>query len=581
MAPSLRKFFPFLAWLPHYQRQDLKGDLSAGLTVGIMLIPQGMAYAYIAGLPPVYGLYAALVPQVIYAFLGTSRQLSVGPVAMDSLLVAAGVSALAQPGSSLYLSLAILLAFMMGAIQFLLGIFRLGFLVNFLSRPVISGFTSAAAIIIGLSQLKHLLGISLAQSNQVQYLLAEALMKMPQTHLPTLSIGLGTVFLLQGIGTLNKNYRWAIPAPLVAVGLCTALAGLGQWHQLGVHIVGDIPSGLPRFIEPDWSSIYWADLFPLALTLALIAFMEAISVAKALEARHQHYQVEANQELIALGAANLGGAFFQCYPTTGGFSRSAVNDQAGAKTGLAAWFAAGLIALTLLFLTPLFYYLPQSALAAIILMAVFRLIEVRFPLRLWKEQKSELAMLLATFLITLLIGIREGILIGVALSLGLVIYQSTRPHWAVLGRIPGTRVYRNVARHPEVEVQPEVLVFRYDAALYFANLNHFKETLLAQIAQKGPSLRVVILHAESISSLDSSALEMLRKMVQSFQRQGIVFMLTGLIGPVRDSLHRSGLLALVEAQNVFLEVQDALDGLEGLNGKNPWQRFAVQTNANL
>ena len=347
----MKKYLPILTWISTYKKAWLSNDIAAGLTIGVMLVPQGMAYAMIAGLPPVYGLYAAMVPQVIYAIFGTSRQLAVGPVAMDSLLVAAAVTMIAEVGTDQYIVLAILLAFMMGSVQLLLGLFRMGFLVNFLSKPVISGFTSAAALIIGLNQLKHLLGVDIARSNYIHTILYDAYQQWSSINIIALAIGIGGILVLKNVKRLHK----AIPGALVVVILGILVVQFLALDQSGVKIVGLVPEGLPEFAVPNLGSAHFNKLIPAALTLALIAFMEAVSVAKAIQAKHKgEYEIDANQELIGLGMGNVVGSFFGSFPTTGGFSRSAVNDQAGAKTNLAAIISAALIALTLLFLTPLF-----------------------------------------------------------------------------------------------------------------------------------------------------------------------------------------------------------------------------------
>ena len=345
----LQKFLPLLSQLSDYSQEKLQGDLSAGLTVGVMLIPQGMAYALIAGLSPIYGLYASLVPLVVYALFGTSRQLAVGPVAMVSLLVAAAVAPIANGNAELYVGLALLLSLMVGVLQFGLGAARFGFLVNFLSHPVLSGFTSAAAFIIGLSQLKHLLGIDLPRSNFVHEILWAAGSRLGEVHGLTLLLGLGSILLLVGLRWWNRS----LPGALVAVAVTTVLVWALGLAQQGVAIVGSVPSGLPPPSMPplDWG--YVQQLAPSALAIGLVGFMESIAVAKVYASRHR-YEVDANQELIGLGLANIAGAFFSAYPTTGGFSRTAVNDEAGAQTNLAAIFSAGIIALTLHFLTPLF-----------------------------------------------------------------------------------------------------------------------------------------------------------------------------------------------------------------------------------
>ena len=429
----MKQFLPILDWLPQYNKANLSSDVFAGITVGVLLIPQGMAYAMIAGLPPIYGLYASLMPQVVYAFMGSSRQLSVGPVAMDSLLVALGLGALSLSGVNEYVAMAILLAFMMGVVQLILGIAKMGFLVNFLSKPVISGFTSAAAIIIGMSQLKHLLGIDIPGSNKIQHLFIQASNAIENTHLLTLGIGIVAIVLIKIMRKINKK----IPSALIVVVLGILAVYVFQWNLVGVKIVEQIPSGLPSFQLPELNSERIGDLIPVALTLALIAFMEAISVSKAVAERHPEYEIDANKELVALGTSNLVGSFFQSYPVTGGFSRTAVNDEAGAKTGISSIVSALVIALTLLFLTPLFYYLPNAVLAAIIMVAVFGLIDFKYPVQLFKRRKDEFFLLIATFAITLTIGIKEGILIGVLLSLLLMVYRTSVPHVAILGKIKG------------------------------------------------------------------------------------------------------------------------------------------------
>ena len=468
----LKQYFPILQWLPNYEKDNLAGDVVAGLIVGILLIPQGMAYAMIAGLPPVFGLYASLVPQIVYALMGTSRQLAVGPVAMDSLLVASGLGALALSGLNEYMAMAIFLALFMGAIQLGLGLLRMGFLVSFLSRPVISGFTSAAAIIIGLSQLKHLLGTPIESSNQVHMLLYNAFSTIAETHPITFGIGLAAIVLIKTFKKINHNIPGAL---VVVVGGILAVYFLGL-QNAGVQIVGEVPSGLPSLQVPTVDYARISELLPIALTLALIAFMEAISVAKAVEEKQGDYEVDPDQELVALGAANIVGSFFQSYPTTGGFSRTAVNDQAGAKTGISPLISALVVGLTLLFLTPLFYYLPNSVLAAIIMVAVFGLIDLRYPAQLFRSRKDEFMLLVATFVITLTVGIKDGILVGVLLSLLLLVYRTSRPHIAVLGKIKGTNYFKNVLRFPaETEIHDAFLIIRFDAQLFFGNKDYFKK----------------------------------------------------------------------------------------------------------
>ena len=550
----MKKFLPILSWLPGYKKEYLSGDFSAGLTVGVMLIPQGMAYAMIAGLPPVYGLYAALVPQVVYAIFGTSRQLGVGPVAMDSLLVAAGVSVIAEAGSQNYISLAILLAFMMGVTQLALGLFRMGFLVNFLSKPVISGFTSAAALIIALNQLKHFVGVDLSGSN-VFTILYEAILKFGEFNWISLVMGTVGILILKNIKKLHK----AIPGALVAVVLGIIVVKIFNLNAHGVKIVGKVPEGLPHFSIPVFGSPHFNELIPIAATLALIAFMEAISVAKALQAKHKNeYKLDANQELIGLGMSNVVGSFFSCYPTTGGFSRSAVNEQSGAKTNLAALISASLVALTLLFLTPLFYYLPKSILAAIIMVAVFGLIDIKFPVTLWKTKKEDLLMLLIAFGVTLGFGIKEGIGVSVAISLLAMIYRSTKPHYAVLGKMPDSKEYRNIERFKDVVIRKDILIIRYDADLYFANTSHFMETLSEEVDKKGNDLKLVILHGGSIAHIDTTAYQALSEFIEHMAKNNVEVYLAYVIGPTRDFLRKAGLGNMLGEEKCFLDIDSAI-----------------------
>ncbi len=572
---KLKHFLPVLDWLPAYQTTQFKGDLIAGLTVGVMLIPQGMAYALIAGLPPIYGLYASTIPLILYALLGTSRQLAVGPVAMVSLLTAAGIGTLAQGGTETYILLAIALSLFVGLIQLLLGVFRLGFLVNFLSHPVISGFTSAAALIIGLSQLKHLLGVDLARSHYIHEILLEALQQLGSINWLTLALGIGGIVLIKG----SKRIHRSLPGPLIAVALGILVVWGFRLDELGVKVLGSVPQGLPGFAVPTFSMEVLPELFPIAMAIALVSFMESIAVAKAIQARHKNYTVSANQELIALGAANIGGSFFQAYPTTGGFSRTAVNDQAGAQTGLATLISAGLILLTLLFLTPLFFYLPKALLASVIMVAVAGLIDYKEAVHLWHTDRTDFWMLVATFVATLSLGIEQGIGIGVLLSLAMVIYRTTRPHIAVLGRVPGSDYYRNVDRFQDLEVEPNLLILRFDSELYFANTQYFRDQLLQHCADKGPELKGIVLVANSITSIDSSGIHALKEIVSDCQARGLEVFVTGVIGPVRDAMRKGGLIELIGKDHFFMSEQEAVDSLLAENPATAYQPFTMQTNS--
>lgn len=556
----MRGYFPFLEWIKDYNLTLFRGDFSAGLTVGVMLIPQGMAYAMIAGLPPVYGLYAAIFPQLVYAFMGSSRQLAVGPVAMDSLLVATALNTMAIVDSNHYISLAIFLALFMGLIQVILGFLKFGFLINFLSKPVINGFTSGAAIIIGLSQFNHLLGIDLPSNNLFQNIFQSLWNNFGEIHLFTVIISLVSIFMIFAI----KFFSNKIPATLVVVIISTVLASQLDWNEQGVKIVGYIPQGLPSIELPSITIKEIYQLMPMALTLGLIAFLEAVSIAKTLELKEGKETVDPNQELIALGTANVLGSFFQSYPTTGGFSRTAVNHQSGAKTGMASIISAVLVVLTLLFLTNWFYYLPKAVLGAIILTAVINLIDFEYPYKLWISHREEFFILLFTFAVTVIVGVKEGILLGALVSLSLLIYRSSQPHIAVLGRIKGTSRFRNIHRFTdEIETFPGILIFRFDGQLFFGNHNYFKKQIREHMEKEKGKIKHLIIDAGPINYIDASAYETLQNWIQELHQKKIGVMWVKAIGPVRDLFYRDGLVKIIGKKNFFSSLETAIRHLEG------------------
>ncbi|NNK11393.1 MAG: sulfate permease [Flavobacteriaceae bacterium] len=551
----MHNIFPFIGWLKNYKWSFLPKDLMAGLTVAIVLIPQGLAYALIAGLPAVYGLYASMVPLLIYTFFGTSRSLGVGPVAMDSLLVAAGLGAIASVGPENYIAMAVLLAFMVGFIQLLLGILRMGFLVNFLSKPVISGFTSGAALIIMLSQLKYLLGTDIQGSSQLHKIFWNTIQKIGEFNPYDLGIGIIGILLMIVLRKWNKKLPYILM--VVIIGIVSVY--LFQWVDKGVDIVGEIPKGLPVAAIPDlnWKSIM--PLWPIALTLSLVGYLETISIGKGIEDKMNSDQLDANRELVALGLSNMTGSIFQSYPVTASFSRSAIYYESKSKTNLATLITALIVLLTLLFLTPLFYYLPKAALAAIIMVSVYNLIDVKYALVLWKYRKDEFLVLLSTFAITLFVGIMEGIVVGVVISLLLMVYRTSNPHFAVLANIKGTPYYRNIKRFGSDALErKDLLIVRFDAQMYFGNSSFFKSRLLELIDRKGPELKAVILNAEAINYIDSSAAHMLRNLLEMMYQDGIQFYIAGAIGPTRDILFSSGIMELLPKECLFVETREAV-----------------------
>ena len=572
----MKTFIPILNWLPDYKSEYLKDDFIAGVTVAVLLIPQGMAYALIAGLPPIYGLYAALTPQIIYAFLGTSRQLAVGPVAMDSLLVAAGLGALSIVDSNQYIQMAILLALTIGAIQFLLGLLKMGFIVNFLSKPVISGFTSAAAIIICLNQLRHILGISISQSNKIHVFTSALMQSQTPINLHSLIIGIVSIILI----ILIKGWSSKIPSALVIVVIGICWVTFTHQIQPSVAIVGNIPDGLPNFSFPPLKWEIIKELIPISLTIALVAFMEAISIAKSIQEKHKTYEINPNQELLALGASNMIGSFFQSYPTTGGFSRTAVNNEAGAKTGVAALISALIVAIILTFFTDWFYYLPKSVLGAIIIVAVIKLINYKYAIRLYKIRKDEFLVLLFTFIATLFIGITEGILFGIIFSFLLLVYRTSKPHYAFLGRIGSTNYFKNIKRFPdEVVLRDDLIILRFDAQLFFGNIHFFKKLVFDSLNKNPKKVKGFIINARSMNYIDSTAIEQLIDIIEKIQEKGIRVMLVGATGPTRDSVIKSKLINVVKKGNLFITSGDATDSFDKVCKKSTIQKkLSRQTN---
>jgi sulfate permease, SulP family len=560
---ALARLLPLAGQVEGYDRSTFRSDLSAGLTVGVMLIPQGMAYALIAGMPPIYGLYASLVPLVVYGLFGTSRQLAVGPVAMVSLLVAAGVAPLAGGDPERYVALALLLALMVGVIQLAMGLLRFGFLTNFLSHPVLAGFTSAAALIIGASQLKHLLGLDLPSSNQVHQVLAGVMAGWRDVHVPTLAIGLGGIVLLVGLRRWNRT----LPGALVLVAIATPLVALAGLEQAGVRVVGEIPGGLPSPVLPFGGSnggpfdpaAAWA-LLPAALTIALVGFMESIAVAKVYATRHR-YGIDANRELVGLGLANVVGAFFRAFPTTGGFSRTAVNDQAGARTTVATMVAAGIVGLTLLLLTGLFRTLPNAALAAIVMVAVANLVNWKEAVHLWHADRRDLALMGVTFGATLLVGIEQGIIVGVLASLAALVYENSRPHVAVCGRMPDSDTWLSVRHHPEAQVLDGVAVFRIDSGLTFANAEFVRERVQL-LAVSHPAPRDLVFDFHGVNGVDSTALHELGEILKDLASHQIEPWFAGVRWPVMEKLRRVGLDERVGRDRFHHEVSRAVEALQ-------------------
>ena len=567
----IREYLPILNWGLNYKREDLTGDLTAGIIVASLLIPQGMAYAMLAGLPPEVGLYASIFPQIVYACLGTASMLSVAPVAVDSLMVATVVSAIATENTPEYWGYALTLALLVGIIELSIGIFRLGFLANFLSQAVISGFISAAAILIGFSQFKHLLGIKIPQTESFFSTVISIIKETPNLNLVTFGLGIISLALLlyfnRGLGQYLKQKgiqeSLIIPitksAPLMVVIGSSILVGLLHLDQLfGVKVIGEIPKGFPPFTIPNFDLNNIQLLGTSALAISFVGFMEAFSVGQFLASKKRQ-KVEANQELIALGASNITAAFTGGYPITGGLSRSVVNFSSGANTALASIITALFLMLTVLFFTPLFYYLPQTSLAAIILVAVGNLLDFPTLKRLWKYNKLDGITWCITFLAVLITSAQQGIIIGVLISLVLHLARTSKPHIAIVGRVGNTEHFRNILRHP-VTTSPHILAVRVDESLYFVNTKYLEDYLLKLVTEQ-KEVEYLLLVCSGINSIDGSALETLQRLIEDLHQMGIEFYLSEVKGPIFDQLEKVGFVDKLGRDHVFLSTDQAIKEL--------------------
>lgn len=565
---KLNAFLPIAGWLPHYTKSMGQNDLVAALIVTIMLVPQSLAYAMLAGLPPQVGLYASILPLLAYTVFGTSRALAVGPVAVVSLMTAAAISPLAAAGSAAYLSAAITLAFLSGVFLLAMSVLRLGFLANFLSHPVISGFITASGILIAAGQMKHILGIP-ADGHTLPELLAALGAGLAGVNPYTLAIGLAsTAFLFWTRKQLKPLLvKMAMPprradmlakaGPIVAIAVSIAAVVGFDLAEKGVKIVGTIPAGLPPFAVPSLDFGLWGQLALPALLISLVGFVESVSVAQTLAAKRRQ-RIVPNQELTALGASNIASALSGGYPVTGGFARSVVNFDAGAETPLAGAFTAvGILAATL-FLTPLFAYLPQSVLAATIIVAVLSLVDFAAARRTFIYSKPDFAAMAVTIATVLIMGVEAGITAGVSLSLLLFLARTARPHMAIVGQVPGTEHYRNIDRH-QVIIDPRILSIRVDESLYFANTRALEDAIYDHILDK-PDLRHVILMCPAVNIIDASALESIEAIAHRLQSAGIGFHLSEVKGPVMDALQRSDFLTQFQGQ-IFLSHHKAVQTL--------------------
>ena len=566
--PSWRRVLPslpVLQWGRAYNREALVSDGVAALIVTIMLIPQSLAYAMLAGLPPEVGLYASVAPLLLYAVFGTSRVLAVGPVAVVSLMTAAAIGHHAPAGTPEYWAVAITLAFLSGLLLLSMGLLRLGFLANFLSHPVISGFISASGILIAASQLRTLMGVS-AEGHNFLDLSLSLMSQLGQVHVLTLAIGAATVAfvfwvrsglkpLLQRLGMKPRAADVvAKTGPVAAIAVTTLLTWALDWQVQGVKIVGAVPQGLPPFTLPLWDLGLWQALLVPALLISVVGFVESVSVGQTLAAKRRQ-RIEPDQELVALGSSNLSAALTGGFPVTGGFARSVVNFDAGAQTPAAGVFTAAGITLASLFLTPALYYLPQATLAATIVVAVLSLVDFSILRKTWNYAKSDFSAVVATLVATLTVGVETGLIVGVGVSLALYLYRTSRPHMAEVGLVVGTEHFRNVQRHA-VAVSPRVLSLRVDESLYFANSRALEDRINSAVASRH-GLGHVILQCSAINDIDASALESLEAIDLRLRGAGVRLHLSEVKGPVMDRLRKTEFLNGLSGQ-VFLSHYQAI-----------------------
>ncbi len=559
---------PILVWGRAYNQESFTHDLVAALIVTVMLIPQSLAYALLAGLPPEVGLYASVAPLVVYAVLGSSRVLAVGPVAVVSLMTAAAVGEHAAAGTHAYWQVAITLAFLSGGMLLLMGLLRLGFLANFLSHPVISGFISASGLLIAASQMKTILGVKVEGHNFVELLLG-LLAQLGQVHVLTALLGALAVAFLFWVRTGLKPLLvraglsdklagvWAKAGPVAAIALSTLLAWSLDWKGQGMKLVGTVPSGLPPLTLPLWDLALWRELLVPAALISVVGFVESVSVGQTLAAKRRQ-RIEPDQELVALGASNLSAAFTGGFPVTGGFARSVVNFDAGAVSPAAGVYTAVGITLASLFLTPALYYLPQATLAATIIVAVLSLVDLALFRSTWDFSKLDFSALSATFIATLVLGVESGLVIGVALSLGLFLLRASRPHIAAVGLMPGTEHFRNVSRHA-VRVSPRLVCLRVDASMFFANSRAIEDRINAEVASR-PALEHVLLQCSAVNDIDASALESLHAIAGRLHDSGIALHFSEIKGPVMDKLKKTDFLKSLHGR-VFLTSFEAVQTL--------------------
>jgi SulP family sulfate permease len=553
----LNKLFPFLSWRREINRDTLRADLVAGITVALVAIPQSLAYAQLAGVPAYFGLYAILVPSLIGALFGSSRVLSTGPVAMTSLLTAASVIPFAHWGTEQFYTAVVLMAFLSGVVQIIMGLARMGVLLNFLSHPVLMGFINAAAIIIGLSQLAPLVGLSLRNSQHFLVDIAHILGHMDEMHSASLIFGVASLAIM----LVLKRFAPKLPGVLIAVTLATVASYLVGFEAMGGRVVGEVPQGLPAFSLPEFNWESSVSLLPMAIVIALVSFMEAMSSSKIIAIKTRTAWDE-NQELIGQGLAKIAASFNHTMPVSGSFSRSALNLSAGAKTGLASIFTATAVLLTLLLLTPLLHQLPKPTLAAVIILAVISLLNFKIFRDAWNASRRDGIAAAATFVATLLFApnIQYGILVGMLLALAMFLFRTMKPRIVLLG-LDENGELQNAERYSLPQFHPEVVAIRFDGQLYFANVNYFEESILYLISNDA-DIRYVMVDARGINGLDASGVAMLRELVTRLRGNGISLVFYNIKLPVLEVMQRTGLQNDIQEKNIFSSERNALNDID-------------------
>ena len=553
----MKNFIPILKWLPKYKKKSFFYDLSAGINVGILLIPQGMAYALIAGLPPIYGLYAALTPQIVYAVLGTSRQLAVGPVAIDSLIVASGLGIISISSPEQYILMAISLAFIVGSFQLIMALFKLSFIATFLCKPIINGFVSALAIIISFGQLKYLLGISLSQTSLIQNILIDIYNNINQINLPTLYLGLSSIFIILFV----KKYKPKFPIYFIILILGTFVSYIFNLNKIGIDVVGNIPKGLPEFKIPLLNYNIIIDLFTIGITLAILGYIHAISIAKKIEENHNYYKINTNQELVALGMSNLIGSFFQSYPVTGGLSRSAVNDESGAKSGISAIISAFIVALIMIFFTSYLYHLPNTILSSIIIVAVFNLIDYIFPRKLFLNFKDEFFLLTITFFITIFYGIKEGIILGIFISIIIIALRFNNSGLSIKKKIKYLINYKSIISISDKhKKKSNILILELKGQLFYGNLSYFKSFINKKTINSS-FLKTLILDIENLYHIDSSGSESFCQIIKMLKNKNIKVMISGFNKNKKGFKFDKNLINCIKKNNIVNSIDNALNKL--------------------